>query len=263
MPKKTTVPFEKAFKLMATAKHMAELYEREKETTSKYVHATSRGHEAAQLALALQLEPKDFVAPYYRDDSLLLGIGMTPKDLMLQLLAKVDDPFSGGRTYYSHPSLKDDDKPKIPHQSSATGMQAIPTAGVAMGIQYREQQELATEEELGAIAVCSIGDSAMTEGEISEAIHMAALKQFPLLMFVQRWHQLDPADDDRLLGAELLEAGNRFAWLRFGRDQERAENPGQNGEGEQAAHHFSSSCSRARMSASHLVSAILIFFGPL
>ena len=170
---------------MATAKHMAELYEREKETTSKYVHATSRGHEAAQLALALQLEPKDFVAPYYRDDSLLLGIGMTPKDLMLQLLAKVDDPFSGGRTYYSHPSLKDEDKPKIPHQSSATGMQAIPTAGVAMGIQYREQQGLAAEEELGAISVCSIGDSAMTEGEISEALHMAALKQFPLLMFVQ------------------------------------------------------------------------------
>lgn len=64
MPKKTTVPFEKAFKLMATAKHMAELFEREKETTSKYVHATSRGHEAAQLALALQLEPKDYVAPY-------------------------------------------------------------------------------------------------------------------------------------------------------------------------------------------------------
>ena len=74
---------------MATAKSMAELYEREKDTTSKYVHATSRGHESAQLALALHLEPKDYVAPYYRDDSLLLGIGMTPKDLMLQLLAKV------------------------------------------------------------------------------------------------------------------------------------------------------------------------------
>ena len=185
MPKSPTIPWFKAYKLMATAKSMAELYEREKDTTSKYVHATSRGHEAAQLALALQLEPKDYVAPYYRDDSILLGIGMTPKDLMLQLLAKIDDPFSGGRTYYSHPSLKDDDKPKIPHQSSATGMQAIPTAGVAMGIQYRENQGLASEEEKGAIAVCSIGDSAMTEGEISEALHMAALKQFPLLMFVQ------------------------------------------------------------------------------
>ena len=185
MPKSPTIPWFKAYKLMATAKSMAELYEREKDTTSKYVHATSRGHEAAQLALALQLEPKDYVAPYYRDDSILLGIGMTPKDLMLQLLAKIDDPFSGGRTYYSHPSLKDDDKPKIPHQSSATGMQAIPTAGVAMGIQYRENQGLASEEEKGAVAVCSIGDSAMTEGEISEALHMAALKQFPLLMFVQ------------------------------------------------------------------------------
>ena len=185
MPKSPTIPWFKAYKLMATAKSMAELYEREKDTTSKYVHATSRGHEAAQLALALQLEPKDYVAPYYRDDSILLGIGMTPKDLILQLLAKIDDPFSGGRTYYSHPSLKDDDKPKIPHQSSATGMQAIPTAGVAMGIQYRENQGLVSEEEKGAIAVCSIGDSAMTEGEISEALHMAALKQFPLLMFVQ------------------------------------------------------------------------------
>ncbi len=185
MPKSPTIPWFKAYKLMATAKSMAELYEREKDTTSKYVHATSRGHEAAQLALALQLEPKDYVAPYYRDDSILLGIGMTPKDLMLQLLAKIDDPFSGGRTYYSHPSLKDDDKPKIPHQSSATGMQAIPTAGVAMGIQYRENQGLVSKEEKGAIAVCSIGDSAMTEGEISEALHMAALKQFPLLMFVQ------------------------------------------------------------------------------
>lgn len=185
MSKSTSIPYQKAFELMATAKSMAELYEREKDTTSKYVHATSRGHEAAQLALALQLEPKDYVAPYYRDDSILLGIGMSPKDLMLQLLAKIDDPFSGGRTYYSHPSLKDDDKPKIPHQSSATGMQAIPTAGVAMGIQYRENQGLASAEEHGAIAVCSIGDSAMTEGEISEALHMAALKQFPLLMFVQ------------------------------------------------------------------------------
>lgn len=176
----------KAFDLMSTAKAMAELYEAHKEVTSKYVHATSRGHEAIQLATALQLKPQDFVSPYYRDDSILLGIGMTPYQLMLQLHAKKDDPFSGGRTYYSHPSLKDEDKPKIIHQSSATGMQAIPTAGVAMGLQYRENQGLA--EDYGAdlpIAVCSIGDAAMTEGEVAEALQMAALKQFPLLMLVQ------------------------------------------------------------------------------
>lgn len=175
-----------AYRLMQTAKAMAELYEANKEITAKYVHATSRGHEAVQLALALQLKPQDWVSPYYRDDSILLGIGMQPYDLMLQLLAKRDDPFSGGRTYYSHPSLRDEDKPKIIHQSSATGMQAIPTTGLAMGVQYREQQNIDSwDDGESPIVVCSIGDAAMTEGEVSEALQMAVLKQLPILYFVQ------------------------------------------------------------------------------
>ncbi|MFN5295557.1 MAG: thiamine pyrophosphate-dependent enzyme, partial [Flavobacteriales bacterium] len=107
---------------MATAKSMADIYEENAKVTSKYVHATSRGHEACQLALGLQLKPQDFLSAYYRDDSIMLGIGMTPYELMLQLMAKRDDPFSGGRTYYCHPSLRRDNMPKIPHQSSATGM---------------------------------------------------------------------------------------------------------------------------------------------
>jgi 2-oxoisovalerate dehydrogenase E1 component len=175
-----------AYTFMSTARAMSDLYEAKAATTSKYVHACSRGHEAVQIALGMQLYPQDWISPYYRDDSILLSIGMTPYELMLQLLAKKDDPFSGGRTYYSHPSLKRDGVPKIPHQSSATGMQAIPTTGVAMGIQYLEQQNLA--EDYGKdkpVVVCSIGDAAMTEGEISEALHMAALKQFPILYFVQ------------------------------------------------------------------------------
>lgn len=175
-----------AYRLMNTAKSMAELYEANKEVTAKYVHATSRGHEAAQLALSMQLKPQDWVSPYYRDDSILLGIGMKPYDLMLQLLAKREDPFSGGRTYYSHPSLKDEDKPKIIHQSSATGMQAIPTTGLAMGVQYREDQNLDSWNEGEApVVICSIGDAAMTEGEVSEALQMAVLKQLPIIFFVQ------------------------------------------------------------------------------
>ena len=117
---------ERAFTTMATAKAMTALYEDNFKVVSKYVHATSRGHEAIQIAMAMQLLPQDYAFPYYRDDSMLLGIGMQPYDLMLQLMAKRDDPFSGGRTYYCHPSLNVADKPKIPHQSSATGMQAIP-----------------------------------------------------------------------------------------------------------------------------------------
>lgn len=174
------------FKLMCTAKTLAEKYEENKEVTSKYVHATSRGHEAIQLAVGMQLKPQDWVSPYYRDDSILLGIGMTPYELMLQVFAKKDDPFSGGRTYYSHPSLKRDNMPKIIHQSSATGMQAIPTTGVAMGIQYKETQGLAEDfEGENPVVVCSLGDASCTEGEVSEAFQMAALKQYPIVYLVQ------------------------------------------------------------------------------
>ena len=177
---------ERAFRLMCTAKTMAEKFEANKEITSKYVHATSRGHEAIQLALALQLLPQDWVSPYYRDDSILLGIGMSPYELMLQVFAKKDDPFSGGRTYYSHPSLNREDKPKIIHQSSATGMQAIPTTGISMGVQYKEKQGLAQDYSgKNPVVVCSLGDASCTEGEVSEALQMASLKQFPILFFVQ------------------------------------------------------------------------------
>lgn len=176
----------KAFELMCTAKSMSELYEANKEVTAKYVHATSRGHEAIQIALGLQLLPQDFLSAYYRDDSILLSMGMQPFELMLQLLAKRNDPFSGGRTYYSHPSLRRDDMPKIPHQSSATGMQAIPTTGIAMGLQYLEKNGMAPDYKgLNPLAVCSLGDASCTEGEVSEAFQMAVLKQLPILYFIQ------------------------------------------------------------------------------
>jgi 2-oxoisovalerate dehydrogenase E1 component len=175
-----------AYRLMTTARAMSDIFEDNAKLTSKYVHATSRGHEAIQLAVGMHLKSQDFLSAYYRDDSILLGIGLSPYELMLQLFAKADDPFSGGRTYYSHPSLNRPDFPKIPHQSSATGMQAIPSAGVAMGLQYREQQGIDTPEVGEApVVICSIGDAAMTEGEISEAFHMAALKKLPIIFVVQ------------------------------------------------------------------------------
>ena len=83
----------KAFELMATAKAMTEHYEANFKVVSKYVHATSRGHEAIQLATSMQLEHFDYMYPYYRDDSMLLAIGLEPYDLMLQLLAKSRRPF--------------------------------------------------------------------------------------------------------------------------------------------------------------------------
>jgi 2-oxoisovalerate dehydrogenase E1 component len=187
MSKKLTKEiYKKAYSLMCTARALSDIYEENKEVTSKYVHATSKGHEAIQLAVGLQLTNNDWASPYYRDDAMLLGIGMTPYELMLQLLCKKDDPFSGGRTYYSHPSLKREGFPKIPHQSSATGMQGIPTTGVAMGIQYQEKEGL-TKPKKGEepVTVCSFGDASITEGEVAEAFQMAALKKLPILYLVQ------------------------------------------------------------------------------
>jgi 2-oxoisovalerate dehydrogenase E1 component len=175
--------FLKAFKLMSTARAMADIYDANRNIT-KYVHSTSKGHEAVQLALAFQLKSYDFVSPYYRDESMLLGMGLTPYELMLQLLAKADDPFSGGRTYYSHPSLRREGIPVMPHQSSATGMQAIPATGMAHGVAYKESQGLNNPNEK-PVVICSLGDGSVTEGEIAEALQMAILKKLPIIFFVQ------------------------------------------------------------------------------
>ncbi len=172
------------YRLMYTSVCMTNIYEENTKVTSKYVHATSRGHEAIQIAAGITLKPYDYAFPYYRDDSLLLGMGVSPYELMLQLLAKRDDPFSGGRSYYSHPSLNDDDRVKIPHQSSATGMQAIPATGAALGIQYKEIHKLNTANEF-PVVLCSLGDASVTEGEVAEAFQMAALKQLPIIYLIQ------------------------------------------------------------------------------
>ncbi|MBL7699692.1 MAG: tungsten formylmethanofuran dehydrogenase [Chitinophagaceae bacterium] len=173
---------------MCQAGAMAAIYDANR-SICKYVHSTSRGHEAIQLAMAFHLLPCDFVSPYYRDESLLLGMGFTPYELMLQLLAKKNDIFSGGREYYSHPSYRGGDKPTIIHQSSATGMQAIPTTGIAQGVQYLEriQSSLLKKGQNGEppVVVCSLGDASVTEGEVSEAFQFAALKKLPVIFLVQ------------------------------------------------------------------------------
>jgi 2-oxoisovalerate dehydrogenase E1 component len=210
----------RAYELMCQVEAMANTYEANR-SVCKYVHGTSRGHEAIQLATAFQLFAHDFVSPYYRDESLLLGLGFTPYELMLQLHAKQEDIFSGGRSYYNHPSYNSPGKPLIIHQSSATGMQAIPTTGVAQGVQYWEKLRALSVANLEAIqpgfmrgasssvVVCSIGDASMTEGEVSEALQFATLKKLPVIYLVQDnfWGISAQADEIRTMNAYEYAAG--------------------------------------------------------
>lgn len=202
----------RAYKLMCTAKSMAEMYEDNRQIC-KYVHSTSRGHEAIQLATAFQLLPCDYVSPYYRDESILLGLGFSPYDLMLQLLAKGSDIFTGGREYYSHPNYKGDDKANIIHQSSATGMQAIPTTGIAQGIKFLEKIQ-SDNLKKGAngelpVVICSLGDASVTEGEVSEAFQFAALHQLPIIFLVQDngWGISVTAEEARTTNANEMVKG--------------------------------------------------------
>lgn len=191
---------------MCIAAEMATTYENNR-SSCKYVHSTSRGHEAIQLATAFHLLPCDWVSPYYRDESLLLGLGFEPYSLMLQLLAKGDDIFTGGREYYAHPNYKGKDKPGIIHQSSATGMQAIPTTGLAQGILYLETigSSLLRRGEDGElpIVICSLGDASVTEGEISEAFQFAVLKELPIIYLVQDngWGISVRSEESRIMDA--------------------------------------------------------------
>ncbi|MCB0775268.1 MAG: tungsten formylmethanofuran dehydrogenase, partial [Chitinophagaceae bacterium] len=202
----------RAYRSMSRVKVMAETYEANR-SICKYVHSTSRGHEAIQLATAYQLQPQDYVSPYYRDESIVMGIGFTPYEQMLQLLAKRDDIFTGGREYYSHPNYRGDDKPTMIHQSSATGMQVIPTTGVAQGIQYLEKYypeklRKGANGELPVI-ICSLGDASITEGEVSEAFQFAVLKQLPIIYLVQdnNWGISVSAEEARAMNAFEFAAG--------------------------------------------------------
>ncbi len=197
---------------MCLVKKMAETYEANR-SVCKYVHSTSRGHEAIQLATAFQLQPQDYASPYYRDESMLLGFGFTPYQLMLQLLAKGNDIFTCGREYYSHPNYKGNDRPTIIHQSSATGMQVIPTTGIAQGVQYWEKNDISrlkkgTNDEL-PIVLCSVGDASITEGEVSEAFQFAVLKQLPVIYLVQdnNWGISVTAEEARAMDAFEFAAG--------------------------------------------------------
>ncbi len=219
-----------AYRHMCTAKAMADTYEANRQIC-KYVHSTSRGHEAIQLATAFQLLPCDYVSPYYRDESMLLGLGFTPYQLMLQLLAKGNDMFTGGREYYAHPNYRGKDKPSIIHQSSATGMQAIPTTGIAQGIKYLASLNPSKGGTLkpdnfevthasaysmvpplgaeGAITLCSLGDASVTEGEVSEAFQFAALHQLPIIYLVQdnNWGISVTAEEARTSNASEMVKG--------------------------------------------------------
>jgi len=71
-----------------------------------HFHVSGMGHEALA-AISMLMEPDDYIVPYYRDRGLVLGRGMTTRELALEYFAKRNTG-SGGRqmpSHYSHANL--------------------------------------------------------------------------------------------------------------------------------------------------------------
>ncbi len=141
-----------------------------------FFQISAAGHEAVQVAASLVLKPGfDWIVPYYRDRALLLSLGETPEDMLLQAVGAARDPNSGGRQMPSHWSSR---ALNVVSTSSPTGTQFLHAAGCAQAKRYlRPDSDEIT-------LVCS-GEGATSEGEFWEFINIACLDCLPLLILIE------------------------------------------------------------------------------
>ncbi len=136
-----------------------------------HFHVSGMGHEALA-AISFLMEPDDYIVPYYRDRGLVLGRGMTTRQLGLEYFAKRNTG-SGGRQMPSHYSNADLHIWSVP---TPTGSQLLPACGIAWGIQLDGKK---------SVVVTTVGDAATRQGDFYEAISFAKEKNLPLLFVVE------------------------------------------------------------------------------
>ncbi|HEX6489159.1 MAG TPA: thiamine pyrophosphate-dependent enzyme [Candidatus Dormibacteraeota bacterium] len=132
------------------------------------------GHEAAQIGVAWPLKPRhDWISPYYRDVVLCFRMGLTPLDLMLSVLAKPDDPASGGKQTPGHFS---DTHLNIISGGSPVSTQMVHGAGAAYALKMDGSD---------AVVMTCYGEGAGSEGDTHEAFNFAAIHKLPEIFVCQ------------------------------------------------------------------------------
>ncbi|MGD0944601.1 MAG: dehydrogenase E1 component subunit alpha/beta [Acidimicrobiales bacterium] len=149
-----------------------------------YFEIAGAGHEALLLAMARSLRPGyDWFFPYYRDQALVLALGVTPRDILLQAVGSSEDVSSGGRQMPAHWGSK---PLNIVSQSSCTGSQCLPAVGCAEAALYIARRTLkgcvAHGDELTYV---SLGEGATSEGEFWESLNTACRLQLPIVYLVE------------------------------------------------------------------------------
>ncbi|HSL89335.1 MAG TPA: thiamine pyrophosphate-dependent enzyme [Ignavibacteriaceae bacterium] len=139
-----------------------------------FFHIAASGHEAVQLAIGLQLDPKkDWFFPYYRDLATVLTAGVTPEEVFLQTFAKADDPASGGRQLPVHWGST---RFNLPSQSSPTGTQFLQAVGTALASVKKGENN---------VSYVSSGEGTTSQGEFHEAVNWASREKLPVLFVIQ------------------------------------------------------------------------------
>jgi len=136
-----------------------------------HFHVSGMGHEALA-AISVQMEPDDYIVPYYRDRGLVLGRGVTTRELALEYFAKRKTG-SGGRMMPSHYS---DVERHIWSVPTPTGSQLLPGCGMAWGIQLDGKRN---------VVVTTVGDAATRQGDFFEAVCFAKERKLPVLFIVE------------------------------------------------------------------------------
>lgn len=133
-----------------------------------------QGQEGAQVGTGWALEAgKDWFLPYYRDLALCLHLGMTPREVLLSLFARADDPNSGGRQMPAHYGYR---KLKIVTGSSPVVTQTLHATGIAYAAKLRRED---------TVTYVSFGEGSTSGGDFHEALNFASIHQLPVLFFCE------------------------------------------------------------------------------
>jgi len=148
-------------------------------------HISAIGHEAIQVAIAATMNRGiDYLAPYYRDLTLMLAYGITPTDFMLSLYGKMGESSSKARQMPSHFG----NKPlNVISTSAVVTTQLTHAAGLAFAINYRHKTGLLTPDDVNQprVAVTCVGDGSTSQGDFHESMNWAGVHQLPWVCVVQ------------------------------------------------------------------------------
>jgi 2-oxoisovalerate dehydrogenase E1 component len=175
------------YRTMVTSRRIDDREMGLKRQNKVFFQISGAGHEAVGVTVAEHCKSAhDWFFPYYRDRAMMLGLGQTALDHLLQATGAAADPASGGRQMPAHFG---DVRYNIPTSSSPTGTQFLQAVGAAeAGTKIatveglRERIEKFEEDEI--VIVCT-GDGATSEGEFWESLNTACNLKLPVVYVVQ------------------------------------------------------------------------------